>query len=260
MKVATWNVNSVRVRLPLVLSWLQESAVNCLGMQEIKVEEEFYPYSAFKEAGYHCSVHGQKAYNGVAVCSEETPQKVIKGWPDGEDDERRVITAFFKDFTVVNVYVPRGGERGTERHAYKIYFLTKLKVFLTENFSPSDPLIVLGDFNVARSELDVYDPTIWKGRPGFMDDEREALEELLSFGLYDLFREKNPDVQKFTWFDIETGAFSKHRGLRIDYIFVTEPLLKACVECDVDYEARKRKGNLLPSDHAPVYAVFELQA
>jgi len=258
VKVATWNVNSIRVRLPLVLSWLKGTETDVLGMQEIKVEGELYPYSSFKEIGYNCSVHGQKAYNGVAVCSKGAPQKVVKGWPDGEDDEKRIITAYFKDFTLINVYVPRGGERGTERHAYKIYFLTKLKVFLTENFSPTDPLIVLGDFNVARSEVDVYDPVVWKGRIGFMDDEREALEDLLSFGLYDLFREKNPQLQKFSWFDIETGAFSRHRGLRIDYIFATKPLLDACLKCDIDYNARKRRGNLLPSDHAPVYAEFKL--
>jgi len=258
MRVATWNVNSIRVRYSLVVQWLRRTSTDYLGMQEIKVEEELYPFSAFKEAGYNCSVHGQKAYNGVAVCSEEVPEKVVKGWPDGEDDEKRVITAYYRKFTIVNVYVPRGGEKGTERHAYKIYFLTKLKVFLSENFSPSEPLIVMGDFNVARSEIDVYDPVVWRGRPGFMDDEREALEDLLSFGLYDLFREKNPHVQKFSWFDIETGAFSRHRGLRIDYIFVTQPLLDACISCDIDYEARKKRGNVLPSDHAPVYAEFNL--
>lgn len=258
MRVATWNVNSIRVRYPLVLNWLKGNLVDYLGMQEIKTEEELYPFSAFKEAGYNCSVYGQKAYNGVAVCSKEEPKKVVKGWPDGEDDEKRLITAYYENFSLVNIYIPRGGEKGTERHAYKIYFLTKLKVFLNENFSPSKPLIVLGDFNVARSEIDVYDPTVWRGRPGFMEDEREALEDLLSFGLYDLFREKKPQVQKFSWFDIETGAFSRHRGLRIDYIFVTKPLLDVCISCDIDYEARKKKGSLLPSDHAPVYAEFNL--
>jgi len=258
MRVATWNVNSIRVRYSLVVQWLRRTSTDYLGMQEIKVEEELYPFSAFKEAGYNCSVHGQKAYNGVAVCSEEIPEKVVKGWPDGEDDEKRVITAYYRKFTIVNVYVPRGGEKGTERHAYKIYFLTKLKVFLSENFSPSELLIVMGDFNVARSEIDVYDPVVWRGRPGFMNDEREALEDLLSFGLYDLFREKNLHVQKFSWFDIETGAFSRHRGLRIDYIFVTQPLLDACISCDIDYEARKKRGNVLPSDHAPVCAEFNL--
>ena len=258
MRVATWNVNSIRVRLPLVLSWLRNTGTEYLGMQEIKVEEELYPFSAFKEQGYRCEVHGQKAYNGVSICSLEVPEGAVKGWPDGEDDEKRVLTAHFREFTLVNVYVPRGGEKGSERHAYKLYFLTKLKVFLSENFSPSDPLIVLGDFNIAREEMDVYDPLVWKGRPGFMEEERESFEDLLSFGLYDLFREKNPDVQKFSWFDIETGAFSRNRGLRIDYILVTEPLLKRCSHCDIDYSARKKRDNLLPSDHAPVYAVFEL--
>jgi exodeoxyribonuclease-3 len=258
MKVATWNVNSVRVRFPFIKMWLSREKVDLLGMQEVKVEESLYPRSEFRKLGYRCAVHSQKAYNGVATCSLKEPQAVAKGWPDGEDDEKRILTTKFNNLTIINVYVPRGGEKGTERHAYKIYFLTKLKLFLEENFSPDEPLILLGDFNVALSEDDVYDPLVWKERPGFMEEERGALKELLSFGLYDLFREKHPDEKKFSWFDIETGAFSRNRGLRIDYIFVTKPLLEKCIECDIDYEARKKRQNLLPSDHAPVYAVFEL--
>jgi len=258
MRVATWNVNSIRVRLPLVLDWLKRTETDVLGMQEVKVEEELYPFSSFEKLKYRCVVHSQKAYNGVSNCFKLKLKKAIKGWPDGEEDEKRIVITEFENLSVVNVYVPRGDRKGTERHAYKIYFLTKLKVLLEKMFSPDEPLIVLGDFNVAREEIDVYDPLIWKERPGFMDDEREALEELISFGLYDLFREKHPDKRMFTWFDIETGAFSRNRGLRIDYIFATRPLLERCIECNIDYEARKRRGNLLPSDHAPVYALFEL--
>ncbi|MEO2083563.1 MAG: exodeoxyribonuclease III [Desulfurobacteriaceae bacterium] len=256
--VATWNVNSIRAREKLVIKWLKENSVDALAIQEIKVGEELYPYSSFSSIGYSCSVHGQKAYNGVATCTRLKPIEVLKGWPDGEEDEKRIITVRFKEFSLINVYVPRGGEKGTERHAYKIYFLTKLKLFLEENFSPKDPVIVAGDFNVALEDKDVYDPMIWKGRPGFMEEEREAMKELLSFGLYDLFREKNPQRIQFTWWDIETGAFTRNRGLRIDYIFATKPLLERCTECDVDVEARRKKGNFLPSDHAPVYAKFEL--
>ncbi len=258
MKIATWNVNSIRVRLPLIVEWLKGTKTDVLGMQEVKVEENLYPFSYFEKIGYRCSVHSQKAYNGVSTCSKFSPKEVFKGWPDGEDDERRVLITKFNGFSVINVYVPRGGKRGTERHAYKIYFLTKLKVFIEETFSPDYPLILLGDFNVARSEMDIYDPTIWKNRPGFMEDEREALEELLSFGLYDLFREKHPKERKYSWFDIETGGFNRNQGLRIDYIFVTKPLLEKSLECDIDYEARKKRENLLPSDHAPVYAVFNI--
>ncbi len=189
LKVATWNVNSIRVRKELVIDWLKAKAVHCAGFQEVKVEPSLYPYSSFKEAGYDCFVHSQKIYKGVAICSRLKPTSTLKRWPDREDDEKKVITASFPSFTLVNVYLPRGGEKGTERHAYKIYFLTKLLVFLKENFSPEDPLIVMGDFNVALTGLDVYDPDVWKGRIGFMDDEREALREFLSFGLYNLFRE-----------------------------------------------------------------------
>jgi exodeoxyribonuclease-3 len=258
VKLFTWNVNSIRARIELVTGYLKDKAFDCCAFQEVKVQEELYPHSHFNKLGYRCFVHSQKAYNGVAVCSREEPLKVLKGWPDEEDDEKRLITVRFKDYSVVNVYVPRGGEKGTERHAYKLYFLTKLKLYLQENFSKEEPLVVLGDFNVAMSELDVYEPSIWKGRPGFMEDEREAMRELLDFGLYDLFRELHPNRVQFTWWDIETGAFSRNRGLRIDYIFVTKPLLKRAVECDVDVELRKRKGKILPSDHAPVYALFKM--
>ncbi|WP_457678477.1 exodeoxyribonuclease III [Thermovibrio sp.] len=255
-KVTTWNVNSVRVRGEFLKEWLLNRKVDYLGLQEVKVQPELYPYLLFKSVGYNCQVHSQKAYNGVAVCSKEEPFKVIKGWPDGEDDEKRLITVKFKGFTLVNVYVPRGGEKGTERHAYKIYFLTKLKLFLEENFSPKEPLLLVGDFNVALTELDVYEPLVWRGRPGFMEDEREALRELLSFGLYDLLRHFHPKERIYTWWDIESGAFSRNRGLRIDYIFATEPMVKRCLNCEVDLEARKKKGKILPSDHAPVVATF----
>ena len=255
-KVSTWNVNSIRAREELVSLWLKKEDIDYIGFQEIKVEEELYPYQLFKSLNYECFVHGQKAYNGVAVCSKEKPISILKGWPEGEEDKKRIITAKFKDFTLVNVYVPRGGEKGTERHAYKIYFLTKLKLYLEENFSPEEPLILLGDFNVALTELDVYDPLIWRGRAGFMEDEREALRELLSFGLYDLLRELHPKEKIYTWWDIESGAFSQNRGLRIDYIFATKPLLKRCLECRVELELREKRGKIIPSDHAPLTATF----
>ncbi len=258
VKVATWNVNSIRVRLNYVIDWLTSSSTDYLAMQETKVEDELFPVKKFREIGFNCYFYGQKAYNGVAVCSKSEAVSVIKGWNDSEDDEKRLITVRFPKFTLVNVYVPRGGEKGSERHAFKIYFLTKLKFFLEENFSPDEPLCVVGDMNVAREEKDVYDPLVWRERPGFMDSEREAFEELLSFGLYDLFREKHPDRVQFTWWDIETGAFTRDRGLRIDYILVTKPLLEKCLKVDVDVEARKKKHGMLPSDHAPVWAEFDL--
>ncbi len=258
IKVATWNVNSIRARLSYVLDWLKETETDVLSMQETKVEDHLFPKSEFENSGYYVYFHGQKAYNGVATCSKEKAVKVIKGWGDDEDDEKRVITVKLPQLSIVNVYAPRGGEKGTERHAFKIYFFARLKLFLQENFSPDEPLCVVGDMNVARDERDVFDPIIWKDRTGFMDDEREAFEDLLSFGLYDLFREKHPDRIQYTWWDIETGAFSQNRGLRIDYILVTKPLLKKAVQVDVDINARKKKKGMLPSDHAPVWAMFNI--
>jgi exodeoxyribonuclease-3 len=237
---------------------LKEREWELLALQETKVPDSEFPESFFKKFGYRCFYHGQKAYNGVAVCSKLSPEGVIKGWPDGEEDERRIITVSFKEFTLVNVYVPRGGEKGSERHAFKIYFLTKLKLFLEENFSPRTPLLVVGDFNVARSELDVYDPLVWKGRPGFMEDEREAFEELLSFGLTDLYRRFHPDEPGFTWWDIESGGFSTDRGIRIDYCLATEPMAERATGCEVLREFRRKRGSLLPSDHAPLLATFKL--
>ena len=257
LKIATWNVNSIRARRELASRWLKRSNVDILSMQEIKTENELFPFKTFRELGYTCEAHGQKAYNGVSICSRLPFKKVIKGWPDGEDDERRIIVGDFGKVKIVNVYVPRGGKEGSERHAFKIYFLTKLKFFLDENFSKDDLLCVVGDMNVARSDIDVYDPVIMKGRIAFMEDERQALEDLLSWGLYDLFREKHPDRKQFTWWDIETAAFSRNQGLRIDYILVTKPLLERCMAVDVDVEVRK-PDDYVPSDHAPVWAEFDI--
>ncbi|WP_456435487.1 exodeoxyribonuclease III [Thermovibrio ammonificans] len=256
--LVTWNVNSVRARLNYISYWLERERWDFLALQETKVPDELFPEGVFKELGYGVVYHGQKAYNGVALCFKGEPLRVLKGWPDGEDDEKRLITVWLEPFPIVNVYVPRGGEKGSERHAFKLYFLTKLKLLLQESFSPDEPLAVVGDFNVARSELDVYDPAVWRGRPGFMEDERQAFEELLSFGLFDLFRELHPDEPGYTWWDIETGGFARNRGLRIDYILVTEPLLKRAQECRVLREARRKLGGLLPSDHAPLVAAFRI--
>jgi len=255
--VATWNVNSIRARLNYVLNWLKEKNVSILSMQETKVEDHLFPKKKFEELGYNVYSYGQKAYNGVATLSKGKAIKVIKGWGNEEEDEKRIITVKLPSLTVVNVYAPRGGKKGTERHAFKLYFFARLKLFLEENFSKEEPLCVVGDMNVARSEIDVYDPKVWNERPGFMKDEREAFEELLSFGLYDLFREKYPSKVQFTWWDIETGAFSRNEGLRIDYILVTKPLLERAVDVEIDEKARKKISGLLPSDHAPVIATFK---
>jgi len=257
VKVATWNVNSIRVRKELVSSWVQKRGIDILCMQEIKTEENLFPFETFKEIEYTCHAHGRKAYNGVAICSKIPFKSVTKGWPDGEDDEKRIIIGDFEKIKVINVYVPRGGKQGTERHAYKIYFLTKLKFLLEESFNKDEPICIVGDMNVAREEIDVYDPLIMKERIAFMSDEREALNDLLSWGLYDLFREKYPNRQQFTWWDIETAAFSRNQGLRIDYILVTKPLLEKCLKVDVDIEPRKLKEPVL-SDHAPVWAEFDI--
>ena len=257
ISVASWNVNSVRARVKLIDDWLNLTHMDILAMQETKVEDKLFPLDNFKSIGYNCSFFGQKAYNGVAICSKQKPVSVLKGWPDGENNEKRIIVAKFDKLTVVDVYVPRGGKDGTEKHAYKLYFLAKLKAFLLDNFSPSDPICVVGDMNVALEDIDVYDPVVWRNRPGFMDTERSAFKDLLSFGLYDIYREKHKGKKQFTWWDIESGGFGRNRGLRIDYILATKPLLDKCLKVDVDTRPRAVKKPM-PSDHAPIYAVFDI--
>ena len=261
MKIATFNVNSINARLELIKQWLtQKSSVDILCMQEIKCTEEKFPYKDFQELGYECAVFGQKAYNGVAICSKFPFEEVYKGF--GEefwDEQKRFIYAKIAGIHILNVYAPHGDMEG-EKHIYKLQFFAHLKEYIQKRFDlQKDKVVVLGDMNVARSDIDVWDAEILRGTIGFMDDEREAFEDFLSIGLVDLFRACHPNTKQFTWWDYKGGAVWKDLGMRIDYQLTSAPLKELCEDIVVDMWTRKRRKPT-PSDHAPVVATFKIHS
>lgn len=262
MKICSFNVNSIKARKDLVLSWLdhRENDIDILCLQELKLLEEFFPFSEFEERGYACEVFGQKAYNGVAFCSRTPLARVQKGFGDKNwDQQSRFLSARVADTTILNLYVPHGGERGEEKFEYKQDWYVFLLEYLERNFTPRDRLLLLGDFNVTRADIDVYSAEDLHDTIGTMPEEREAFERLLSWGLVDTFRRKYPDTPQFTWWGYMGGAIWKDEGMRIDYVLCTEPLLPEFRDISVDMWPRKR-GKPTPSDHAPLIAEFEWSA
>lgn len=259
MKVCTYNVNSIRARKELVLSWLSKrDDVDVLCLQELKGEEETFPYQDFEEAGFFCSVYGEKRYNGVASCIKGEFSQVSYGFDDEDwDRQRRLLSVQLGELTILNLYVPHGGERSDDKYTYKMGWYRRLGEYLEERFTPHDSLILVGDFNVAYDDIDVHDPALLADRVGTMAEEREAFKSLLDWGLFDTFRYLYPEEQSFTWWDYRGGAIWKNEGMRIDYILCTEPLLDVLVSVEIDTKPRRRRKPT-PSDHTPVIATFDL--
>lgn len=258
MKVVTYNVNSIRSRKDLLINWLREKDMDIVCLQELKQEEKNFPFEDFRALGYRCEVFAQKAYNGVCVCSKMPVDEVRKGFGDPIfDEQKRVISAKIEGVWFINVYAPHGDVRGTDKFYYKLEFYNRLIRFLEENFSPEEPLCLLGDLNVARDDADVFDPNLLQDTVGTMREEREALERLLGWGFIDAFRYLYPDKTQFTWWDYIGGMVWKNMGMRIDYILITKTLKDSLVDVYVDMRLRKRRKPK-PSDHAPLVGVFEL--
>ncbi|MGZ3458274.1 MAG: exodeoxyribonuclease III [Archangium sp.] len=255
MRIAAWNVNSVRARLDRLVDWLKSAQPDVLCLQELKCADAEFPLEAVREAGYHAAVHGQKTYNGVAILAKTEPTDVVRGLSDGVDDTHaRLIAATVNGVRVLSVYAPNGQEVDSEQYKYKLQWYGRLRRYLDSRHKPGEPLVLCGDWNVAPEDLDTWDPALWEGQTLFTAKERTALKELCAFGLTDTFRKLHPAEQKFSWWDYRMLAFPKNRGLRIDHIFATAPLAERLVAADVDREARKGKQ---PSDHAPVWAEFK---
>jgi len=252
VKVATWNVNSVKARLERVQSFLHRERPDILCLQELKCVDEAFPYEAFRTLGYEATVHGQKTYNGVAILSREAPSEVARGFQDSADDPAaRYVVARFGEISVASVYVPNGQSVGSEKYQYKLEWLSRFKRRLEQGLPPR--MIICGDFNIAPDERDVYDPKAWEGQVLFSEPEKSALEKLLSLGLVDTFRQHHSEPGLYTWWDYRQLGFPKNRGLRIDFILATPLLSRDCRESRIDREERKGTG---ASDHAPVISVF----
>jgi len=254
MKIATWNVNSLKVRLPQVLAWLAAREPDALLLQETKLADEQFPVAAFNEAGWHVAYSGQKAYNGVALISRTPAQAIVTAMADQRDPDRRILGATVAGVRLYNLYVPNGSEVGSAKFDYKLDWLARMREHLRQERRHHAQLVVAGDFNIAPTDADVHDPEALAGQIHCSDAERSALTALQDDALIDVFRAHPQPERAFSWWDYRARAFRRNLGLRIDLILATHPLAARCSGCEIDVEPRR---NDRPSDHAPVMARFE---
>lgn len=253
MKLATWNVNSLTMRLPHVLTWLAANPVDVLCLQELKLTDDKYPLAALQEAGYQSAVFGQKTYNGVAVLSRWPVSDVQLGVPDLQDDQRRALALTSGGVRVVCLYVPNGQAVGTDKYAYKLDWLEQTRGWLARELAAHERLVVMGDFNVAPEDRDVHSPQRWEGQVLVSPAERQAFRALLDLGLSDAFRLFEQPEKVFSWWNYGALGFPRNWGLRIDHVLVSPTLAGECQSCHVDTSPRRHER---PSDHAPVVAEF----
>ncbi len=255
MKIATWNVNSLRVRLPHLLDWLGARSPDAMCLQETKCEDANFPAAELEAAGYRAVHHGQRGYNGVAILSRADGAGVCRGIPAFVDEQSRVIAADVDGVRLVSVYVPNGQSVGSDKYAYKLRWFEALAGWLAAELATHPRLAVLGDFNVAPEDRDVHDPLAWQGHVHVSEPERTALRRVANLGFLDAFRLFEQPQQSFTWWDYRMGAFRRNMGLRIDHVLLSPELARACRSCSIDVAPRKLER---PSDHAPVICELAL--
>ena len=254
MKVASWNVNSLRVRLPQVLQWLTTADPDILVLQETKMTDDQFPEAEIREAGYHVVYSGQKTYNGVAILSKLEPKSVLFDIPDLEDPQRRIAAAMIGDVQVLDLYVVNGSEVGSDKFAYKLDWLEKVTAWVAANKrEEQQKFIILGDFNIAPTDRDVHNPKSWHEKILCSTPERNALRKLLELGFSDSFRLFEQDDEVWSWWDYRSGGLENNKGLRIDLILSSDLLAQQCTACYVDKEPRTWER---PSDQAPVVAEY----
>jgi exodeoxyribonuclease-3 len=250
MKLATWNVNSLAVRLPQLLDWLAAQQPDVLVLQEIKLTDDKFPAAEITAAGYRAQWFGQKTYNGVALLSKSEASEVVRNIPGFSDELARVITATVDGLRIVGAYFPNGQAPGTDKFEYKMQWLRGLRDWLREEIALHPKLVLMGDFNIAPEDRDVHDPVAWAGQIHCTDEERGHFKQLVGLGLHDAFRLFDQPPKSWSWWDYRNLAFRKNQGLRIDIILVSEALKAQVRECAIDKAMRK---NERPSDHAPVW-------
>ena len=249
MKLATWNVNSLKVRLPQVIDWLQTNQPDMLCLQESKLTDENFPAAEIAAIGYESVFTGQKTYNGVAILSKQKGSEIITAIPGFEVEQKRVVAVTYGDMRVISAYVPNGDTVESEKYQYKLRWLPALTGWLQQELKDHQKLAILGDFNIAPEDRDVYDPQLWQGKVLCSEPERAAFGDLLKLGLTDSFRLFEQAEKSYTWWDYRMMAFRLNRGLRIDHILLSDALASVCTSCTVDKAVRKLER---PSDHAPV--------
>jgi exodeoxyribonuclease-3 len=254
MLIATWNVNSILARMSSVTRWLDLVKPDVLCMQETKCTDDKFPTLIFQERGYHCQLFGQQSYNGVAILTRDVCETGRRGYPDDDETaQSRLLTTTIGGINIVNVYVPNGQMVGSEKYAFKLAWMKRLREFFDAQYDRTTPVLLCGDFNVAPEERDVHDVRLWQGRILFSEQERAALQLIKAWGFTDAFRLHTEAGGNFSWWDYRAGAFRRNMGLRIDHIWISDPLVKRNVRTWIDMEPRTWEK---PSDHAPVLAEF----
>ena len=249
MKLATWNVNSLAVRLPQVLAWLDAHAVDVLALQETKLTDERFPHGEFENAGYAAHCFGQKTYNGVALLTRQSATEIVRNIPGFADEQARVIAARVGGLRVIGAYFPNGQEPASDKFAYKMRWLDALRAWLRAELVAAPELVLMGDFNIAPEDRDVYDPVALAGTIHCTDEERAHFRALLALGLHDAFRLFEQPPKSWSWWDYRNLAFRRNQGMRIDHILVSEALGPHVQACTIDKAPRRAER---PSDHAPV--------
>ena len=254
LKIASWNVNSLNVRLPHVLAWCEEAAPDILALQETKLTDDRFPVDDLAEAGYHSVYSGQKTYNGVALLSREPASDIVTDIDGLDDPQRRILCASVGDIRIINLYVVNGSEVGSEKFAYKMHWMKKVTTMIAEEMQKHEKVVVLGDFNIAPDDRDVHDPEAWREKILCSTEERSALQKILGLGLADTFRLFEQEEKIWSWWDYRMNAFRRNMGLRIDLVLASQALTGVCRASYVDKEPRRQER---PSDHAPAVAEFE---
>jgi exodeoxyribonuclease-3 len=253
LKIASWNVNSLNVRLPHVLAWCEDARPDVLALQETKLTDDHFPVDELLEAGYHSVYSGQKTYNGVAILSREPATDIVTDIDGLDDPQRRILCATIGDIRIIDLYVVNGSEVGSEKFAYKMHWLEMVTAMIADEMQKHEKLVVLGDFNIAPEDRDVHDPDSWRGKILCSTEEREALKKILDLGLSDTFRLFEQEEKIWSWWDYRMAAFRRNMGLRIDLVLASEALVKVCSAAYIDKEPRRQER---PSDHAPAVAEF----
>jgi exodeoxyribonuclease-3 len=253
MKLATWNVNSLKVRLPHVLDWLQDTATDVLCLQETKLDDPLFPQAEIEAAGYHVAFSGQKTYNGVALISRKPIADVSTGNPNFPDPQKRLIAGTIDGIRIISAYVPNGQSVGSDKYEYKLAWLDALIRWLEASLTTHPKLIIAGDYNIAPTDEDVHDPAAWVGQVLVSPEERAAFQRLLALGLSDVFRQFDQPGQSYSWWDYRMGGFRRNRGMRIDHILATSAVSARCHGSHIDRAPRTWER---PSDHTPVVAEF----
>ena len=255
MQIATWNVNSLRVRLPHLTDWLAANPVDVLALQETKLDDAAFPRAEIEALGLQVAFSGQRTYNGVALLARSGIADVVAGIPGFADEQKRVIAATVGGVRVIDVYVPNGQSVGSEKYEYKLRWLEALRGYVAAELARHPSLVLLGDCNIAPEDRDVHDPKAWEGSVHVSEPERAALRALLATGLEDCFRLFEQPEKSYSWWDYRMMAFRRNAGLRIDLVLASTTLARKCAACHIDKEPRRLER---PSDHAPVVARFDI--